>query len=584
MRTIYFLALVLIVAAVAMVGCQKDPVSPVTTNTRALQSQLTGAMIQSATLHVYVNTASGQSVEAHRITADWGELTVTWLNFGGAFAPGVEGTFTGSLGWQSVDITALMKAWVDGVYPNYGVLLNQINASFPRTKMNSREAAAFHPYVEVTLVGGGSQTLVDLADAWIYSIESTFNGGADDTLFTGWDSETSFEKQTLIRFDMPVEPELAAIGDFVWLDLNKNGVQDVDEPGLPGVTVNLYACGGGLLFTTTTNASGHYLFSNLTPGSYFVEFVAPNGFVFSPMDQGSDDGKDSDANTTTGRTICAALVGGQTDLTWDAGLYPSVVTEPAALGDFVWNDLNMDGIQDLGELGIPGVRVNLYACGGGLLFTTTTDATGHYLFSNLSPGSYFVEFVAPNGLVFSPMDQGIDDGKDSDANTTTGRTICVTLVAGQTDLTWDAGLFTPPDRGCTLTIGFWKNHAGFGPQADVVTPLLPIWLGNAGGGKSVHVTTAQMAVDYLSQNVYGTASNGITKLYAQLLGAKLNLASGADGSAIATTIDDADAFLATHDYLDWSSLTKSQKNLVLAWHSALGNYNEGLIGPGHCDD
>jgi hypothetical protein len=244
----------------------------------------------------------------------------------------------------------------------------------------------------------------------------------------------------------------------------------------------------------------------------------------------------------------------------------------------------MDGIQDFGELGIPGVRVNLYACGGGLLFTTTTDASGHYLFSDLNPGSYFVEFVAPNGMVFSPMNQGIDDGKDSDANTTTGRTICVTLVAGQTDLTWDAGLFTPPARGCTLTIGYWKNHAGFGPQADVVTPLLPIWLGTAGGGKSVHVTTAQMAVDYLSQNVYGTASNGITKLYAQLLGAKLNLASGADGSAIAATIAAADAFLATHDYLDWTSLSKAQKSMVLGWHGALGNYNEGLIGPGHCDD
>ena len=40
-------------------------------------------------------------------------------------------------------------------------------------------------------------------------------------------------------------------------------------------------------------------------------------------------------------------------------------------------------------------------------------------------------------------------------------------------------------NGCTRTIGYWKTHAGFGPQADVVTPLLPILLGSAGGAKTL---------------------------------------------------------------------------------------------------
>ena len=38
------------------------------------------------------------------------------------------------------------------------------------------------------------------------------------------------------------------------------------------------------------------------------------------------------------------------------------------------------------------------------------------------------------------------------------------------------------DEEYTRTIGYWKTHAGFGPQEDVVTPLLPIYLGNAGSG------------------------------------------------------------------------------------------------------
>jgi hypothetical protein len=142
-----------------------------------------------------------------------------------------------------------------------------------------------------------------------------------------------------------------------------------------------------------------------------------------------------------------------------------------------------------------------------------------------------------------------------------------------------------PGGGCSLTIGYWKNHAGFEPQADMVTPLLPQLLGTSGGAKTQNVTTAALAVQFLSfngSNGVFDASNGINKLYAQLLGAKLDIANGADGSAVASTISAADAFLATHDSTAWSGLSKADKNKVLGWMTTLDNYNNGLIGPGHC--
>jgi len=140
----------------------------------------------------------------------------------------------------------------------------------------------------------------------------------------------------------------------------------------------------------------------------------------------------------------------------------------------------------------------------------------------------------------------------------------------------------PPPSGdaCTRTIGYWKNHAGFGPQADVVTPLLPVWLGTSGGAKSVHVMTAALAVALLDRS--GDASNGINKLYAQLLAAKLNIKNGADGSAVLQTITQADAFLAMHAAAAWSSLSSTQRQQVLAWMSTLDDYNNGRIGPSHC--
>ena len=141
----------------------------------------------------------------------------------------------------------------------------------------------------------------------------------------------------------------------------------------------------------------------------------------------------------------------------------------------------------------------------------------------------------------------------------------------------------PCQVGCTLTIGYWKTHAGFtGHNADRVTELLPQWLGTMGGLKSVKVGTATYAVTVLSMGV-GDPSNGITKLYAQLLGAKLNAARGASTTDIASAMGAADAFLANKNNTDWNGLAKNAKNQVIGWMSTFDNYNNGLIGPGHCN-
>ena len=102
---------------------------------------------------------------------------------------------------------------------------------------------------------------------------------------------------------------------------------------------------------------------------------------------------------------------------------------PAALGDFVWLDTNANGIQDAGEQGVAGITVNLYNATNLIIATTTTDSSGFYHFTNLSAGTYSVGFVKPAGASFSPQNQGSNPAVDSNANTTTGLTSPVTLVA-----------------------------------------------------------------------------------------------------------------------------------------------------------
>lgn len=130
----------------------------------------------------------------------------------------------------------------------------------------------------------------------------------------------------------------------------------------------------------------------------------------------------------------------------------------------------------------------------------------------------------------------------------------------------------------TRTIGYWKTHP------DKMLGLLPVYLGTKSGTKSVAVQGSAKAVDILSMEVYGSPSNGITKLYAQLLAAKLNIGGGADSAAVDSTIAAADSFLAGKNHTDWINLSNSQKELVLGWMTTLDNYNNGLIGPGHAAD
>jgi len=154
--------------------------------------------------------------------------------------------------------------------------------------------------------------------------------------------------------------------------------------------------------------------------------------------QGGDDALDSDADTTTGQTALTTLTSGENDVTWDGGLF-----DYASLGDYVWEDLNADGIQDVGEPGLANVTVNLLDGSGNVVDSTLTDGLGNYLFSDLIPGQYEVEFELLTGYVFSPLNIGGDPLLDSDANLLTGRTGLLTLASGQIDLSWDAGMTVP---------------------------------------------------------------------------------------------------------------------------------------------
>ena len=79
--------------------------------------------------------------------------------------------------------------------------------------------------------------------------------------------------QQMARCDIGIGME-GALGDTAWLDLNGNGMQDLDEPGLPGVTIELYQY-GQLTASVTTDVYGHYELTGLFPGIYTLQVTMP---------------------------------------------------------------------------------------------------------------------------------------------------------------------------------------------------------------------------------------------------------------------------------------------------------------------
>ena len=117
----------------------------------------------------------------------------------------------------------------------------------------------------------------------------------------------------------------------------------------------------------------------------------------------------------------------------------------ASLGDFVWVDINKDGLQT-GESGINNVTVYLLNSSGTTVDSTITSdkagQPGYYLFGNLDAGTYSVKFALPAGYQFTTKTVSTGDG--SDADPMTGTTTPITLVPSEKNLTLDAGIYLKP--------------------------------------------------------------------------------------------------------------------------------------------
>jgi len=178
-------------------------------------------------------------------------------------------------------------------------------------------------------------------------------------------------------------PELASIGDYVWYDSDTDGIQDSGELGIDGVTVHLYNS-DGLVASTTTTGGGLYTFTHLVPGSYRVRFDLLPYHVFSPKDATNEE-DDSDPDIISGYTDWTTLSGGETDLSWDCGMYepiPDIKVEKRVWNGAAW--------VDTAEVGAT-TRFNITVTNTGnddllnIVVTDTVDAKLEYIPGSAEP-------------------------------------------------------------------------------------------------------------------------------------------------------------------------------------------------------
>ncbi len=244
-----------------------------------------------------------------------------------------------------------------------------------------------------------------------------------------------------------------SIGDHIWLDTDSDGVDDVGEQGIAGVTVNLTgtdAGGNPVNLNTITDANGDYLFDNLAPGNYTVTVTDTNSELANLTQ--------SPGNTGTENVVLSA---GENFLDADFGYVPVVGT--AVIGDTVWSDVDADGSQDPGEVGIAGVSLNLLNSSGAVIDTTTTDAAGNYLFTNVLPGDYSV-VVTDTGGVITDAATNVTSGPQSPGSLISDP---ITILSGDIYVDADFGFALQP--GSTLSDRLWYDADGDGVQ-DVSEP------------------------------------------------------------------------------------------------------------------
>ena len=318
------------------------------------------------------------------------------------------------------------------------------------------------------------------------------------------------------------DPAPLEIGNRVWFDQNRNGIQDPNEIGVDNVVVTLHdmensgvevgrdtTTNGGQFYFNDFNVSGGTLKrnhkyevrmkTNQTLNGNLSALKSFKGGKINAL-SGSFEIKDSlqiaIRDTTLGNNIrnsdavynadsteaVVALKTGnnsQNDHNVDIGWMS--ILPPASVGDYAWYDLKRNGIQDIRkdpfgtvlgpELPVKGVVMELYDTTDKFIKSDTTGGDGKYHIGEVETGQYYLKFnpvsyPAPD-FVVADLNKGVNDSLDNDIERVVYKSSAFNLAPGQHDPRWDMGFFRAPSPeisdpcACDSTILYLPGNDNF---------------------------------------------------------------------------------------------------------------------------
>ena len=333
---------------------------------------------------------------------------------------------------SGVDITT--KTDADGKY------------TFTRLPLGSYKVEVVPGEVKVD---GADVNLADYKQTYGYGSSVTRDQVGQGKLVTPAPIELTAAAPNATKIDFAfVKP--VSVGNFVWFDANKDGIQDADEVGVAGVTVTmdgqldmdpLLDADGNLVKPVTTDANGKYVFTNLLPGSYGLTFTIPAGYSETVKNAGDDRTVDSD-----GAETWPVLKQGEDDMTVDLGLIAD-----GTIGDTLFWDVDNNGgsAPSGADKPLAGVTVKLtYTTPAGVekTLTTVTDENGKYSFKDLAPGDYVVTVDKASLATVCPECTAQTHAPSGDLTASEGQELSLT-----SKVTLSPGLMTNNDQDWAFT-------------------------------------------------------------------------------------------------------------------------------------